>query len=116
LTPVPKPVKQPKKRKGFAPARRKPKASAGDIRHLEAVKGLPCAVCGSPPPSQAHHVICGRYGSHKPDHRQTIPLCAKHHQDGMEAIHSGKESWVAKHGDDRDYIAGTLKLIYGFAG
>ena len=109
----PKPERRKKSRKGFAPKSRKPPASEADKAHLMAVKGLPCCICGAPPPSQAHHCISGRWGSHKPDHRQTIPLCIEHHQNGPKAIHNGKKPWEKKHGKDTDYIAETIMKIYG---
>jgi hypothetical protein len=77
------------------------------------VKHLPCAVCGAPPPSDAHHVICDRFGARKSSDWDVIPLCKKHHQDGPEAIHNGKASWVALHGPDHDYIEATQLQILG---
>lgn len=79
--------------------------------HLEAVKGLPCAVCGAPGPSDAHHVICGRYGTRKPCDCNVIPLCKAHHQDGPEAIHNGKHTWVQRFGNDYDYLPRTREMV-----
>lgn len=81
--------------------------------YLQAVKGLHCAVCGAPPPSDAHHVICDRFGARKSSDWDAIPLCKKHHQDGPEAIHNGKASWVALHGPDWGYIDQTQTAILG---
>jgi hypothetical protein len=81
--------------------------------YMLAVKRLPCCICGAPPPSDAHHTICGRYGSRKTSAYETIPLCKAHHQDGPDAIHNGKASWVAKYGPDTDYIAPTQKILRG---
>ena len=72
--------------------------------HLQSVKQLPCVICRKPGPSDAHHVICGRYGQTKASDFDVIPLCKQHHQDGPEAIHNGKRSWVAKHGPDYEYL------------
>jgi hypothetical protein len=33
-----------------------------------------------------------------------IPLCKAHHQDGPDAIHNGKASWVEKYGEDHKYL------------
>lgn len=79
--------------------------------YMMAVKQLPCAVCGAPPPSDAHHVICGRYGSRKTSDFDVIPLCKSHHQDGPEAIHNGKASWVEKHGPDYAYIEKVRRML-----
>lgn len=80
------------------------------------VKQLPCCICGAPPPSDAHHAICGRYSTAKSSDWDTLPLCKRHHQDGSEAIHAGKESWVAKHGPDTDYIPATRAAVVAMGG
>ena len=71
---------------------------------MHMVKQLPCVICGKPGPSDAHHVIHGRYGGRKPDGFHTIPLCKGHHQNGPEAIHTNKAAWAAKHGPDYSYL------------
>lgn len=74
------------------------------MEHMRRVKMLPCVICGAPPPSDAHHCICDRFGTRKASDFEVIPLCKKHHQDGPEAIHNGKASWVAKHGPDYGFL------------
>lgn len=84
-----------------------PKPERGTARtkaHLAAVKALPCVICGKPGPSDAHHVICDRYGTRKASDFETIPLCKTCHQHGPDAIHNGKASWVEKHGPDYSYL------------
>jgi len=102
FTPAPKP--EPKKR-GKEPA------SQADLDYMLAVKGLPCAVCNAPPPSDCHHTICGRFGSRKTPARDCIPLCKIHHQWGPDAIHNGKESWIDEWGFDTNYIEQTRAQI-----
>ena len=68
------------------------------------VKMLPCVICGAAPPSDAHHIICDRYGTTKSSDFETIPLCKRHHQVGPDAIHNGKASWVEKYGPDHSYL------------
>ena len=68
--------------------------------NLLRVKGLPCAVCGLPGPSYAHHVDTGM--GRRKDHGKVIPLCYNHHQ-GPEGIHTlGKKEWRRRYGDERD--------------
>lgn len=74
------------------------------LEHMGKVKALPCVVCGAPPPSDAHHVIHGRFSARKASDFDVIPLCKKCHQDGPEAIHNGKASWAAKHGPDYGFL------------
>ena len=74
------------------------------LEYMARVKMLPCVICGAAPPSDAHHVICGRYGTIKSSDYETIPLCKRHHQVGPNAIHNGKASWVGKYGPDHFYL------------
>lgn len=86
---------------------KKPKAERGTTKardHLSRVKQLPCVICRKHGPSDAHHVICGRYGSSKASDFEVIPLCKAHHQDGPDAIHNGKASWVERYGEDHKYL------------
>lgn len=79
--------------------------------HLQRVKQLPCAICGAPPTSDAHHCIHDRYGTSKASDFDTIPLCKEHHQIGPNAIHNGKETWREKYGADHSYITATKRAI-----
>lgn len=74
------------------------------LAHMGRVKALPCVVCGKHGPSDAHHVIHGRFSSAKPSGFNTIPLCKEHHQNGPDAIHNGKATWAAKHGPDYGFL------------
>lgn len=82
------------------------------LRYMQAVKQLPCAVCGAAPPSDAHHVIHDRYGTAKASDFDTIPLCRSCHLDGPDAIHNGKQSWREKHGPDHGYIEQTAERVF----
>ncbi len=94
-------LKQPKPVRGTAEAK----------RHLARVKQLPCVICAAPPPSDAHHVFHGRYGSGKASDFDTIPLCKRHHQRGPEAIHNDKPGWAERHGFDYDYLPQVRALL-----
>lgn len=82
-----------------------------DSAHIELVKQLPCVICNAPPPSDAHHCICGRFGGRKAGDDKVIPLCKNHHQWGPDAIHNGKESWVEKFGNDYDYLPQVKSML-----
>lgn len=82
--------------------------------YLTAVHDYPCCICeafgeAQTTPTEAHHVICGRYSFKKTPDIMAIPLCDGHHQGMFDtsktAIHRGKETWVAKYGLDTDYVA-----------
>lgn len=81
--------------------------------HMRRVKQLPCVICWRPGPSDVHHVICGRYGTRRASDFETIPLCKSHHLDGPDAIHNGKESWIAAYGADHEYLAVVRDMLAG---
>lgn len=91
-----------------AKAKRRPRA---DARHIEAVKLLPCAVCGAQGPSDAHHSISKRYSQRRAPDAFCIPLCKRHHQDGPEAIHEDKAAWEARHGYDFTFLPEVYRLL-----
>ena len=99
-----------------------------DLAYMGMVKQLPCAHCGAPPPSDAHHCYhkpnkdephgykrlpTGRTKSHD---RDTIPLCKHDHQDGPGAIHKIKRTWLAKHGPDYQHIPATRAAVAAING
>ena len=109
-----KPEKKPKPMRKVSAKRQAQRASReGSMAtaYMLAVKCLPCAVCGSPAPNDAHHPICDRYGTRKASDWHVISLCKQHHQHGPEAIHNGKESWAKKHGPDHGYVSQTQEAI-----
>ena len=61
---------------------RRPKnRPARDKKYLAFIRGLPCAVCGKPGPSEAAHqrILQGGGIGLKPSDYETIPLCADCH-------------------------------------
>ena len=74
------------------------------FQHMIEVKGLPCIICETPPPSEAHHAISGRYGGRKRNDWWTLPMCGFCHRTGPNAIHNGKRSWEEKHGPDYGFL------------
>lgn len=83
--------------------------TAAGKRYLDAVRQLPCCICGAWP-SSAHHVICGRYSQSKSSDFDAIPLCYQHHQ-GERGIHTDQAAWVARHGPDTRYSEPTRRRI-----
>jgi hypothetical protein len=92
-----------------------PKPERGTARakaHLEAVKQLPCVICLRPGPSDAHHIIHGRYGSRKASDFETIPLCHNHHQ-GADGIHTNKTLWADRYGFDHEFLPVVADMLAG---
>lgn len=78
------------------------RGTAACKRHMEAVAGLSCVVCGFWP-VHVHHCISGRFGQTKASDFDTIPLCFDHHQ-GAAGIHTNKRAWEAEHGPDYAFL------------
>lgn len=96
----------------IGPKAQRPERGTAQARsHLERVKRLPCVICGRPGPSDAHHCICGRYGSRKVSDFAVIPLCKQCHQDGPLAIHNGKASWAERNGPDYEYLPVVADML-----
>lgn len=80
--------------------------------YLAAVRQCPCIICESfgevqTTQTEAHHPICGRFSSAKVPDEMAIPTCIGHHrggEPGRTAIHQNKTLWVAKYGNDFDYV------------
>lgn len=98
---------------GRPPLGQKAPKSTKARAHLARVKELPCVICGKPGPSDAHHCFCGRYGQRKASDMETIPLCKECHQIGPLAIHNDKTGWIARNGNDFDYLPVVADMLAG---
>lgn len=89
-----------------------------DPAYLARVRELRCCICVAfgerqTSPTQAHHVIMGRFSQRKTPDCMAIPLCYDHHQGG-KGIHTHPAWWAKSYGEDSDFIAITQdKLRYG---
>lgn len=66
-----------------------------DPDFLNQIRALPCFACGSPAPSEAHHIFTrGAGGS---DYWwNLLPLCTGHHTGNGDAWHRGKLTFLEK--------------------
>lgn len=85
---------------------------------MGAVKQLPCAICGTPGPNDAHHCQSGRFGKAKASDFDVIPLCppCHRHEYGPGAYHYSKRAWEAVHGPDTGYIERTREMVRAMRG
>ena len=96
--------------------RKRPKTPAEkrdgkDEVYLAKVRSLPCCVCGTPGPSEVHHLKQGvkRGMAMKSEDRWTIPLCNDHHINGIERAGSKNEvQWFVVRGVDCLTLAANL--------
>ncbi len=74
--------------------------------HIEAVKMLPCSVCDTPGPSDAHHINQG-------DHFTVVALCKDCHQGSENGWHGRKTMWRIREFDELAALNVTLSRVYG---
>lgn len=79
-------------------------------RYMARVKELPCAVCGAPGPSDAHHIRMGFGKGEKASDFLTVPLCKEHHQ-GKTGIHGDRSAWRLRKMDEHDALAYTIRRL-----
>lgn len=71
---------------------------------MEAVKSLPCSVCGASPPSDAHHI--------KQSLQYTVvALCKSCHQGSVMGWHGQKRAWKIRKMEEIDALNETVKNL-----
>ena len=78
--------------------------TAREREHLARIKSMPCAVCGQPGPSEAHHIR---------QHVQMlcIPLCQSCHTGPHNGIHGAQGMWRVMRMDELDALAKTIEAL-----
>lgn len=72
--------------------------------YLGWLKEQPCACCGEPGPSDAHHIIQG-------DHYTTIPLCKNCHQGSFNGIHGQARIWSVLKKTEMSCLNDTIRKL-----
>ena len=106
---------------GLPPLGLKPEREAEDPERLRRIRQLPCCICeeyGMVQTSltQAHHCIHGRYSGRKRPDSMVIPLCAEHHNFGMDhsekvSLHRQPAEWKRLYGEDVGWISWTEERL-----
>ena len=84
--------------------------------HMSRVAALGCRVCcnefGLHSEPELHHIGNGTMGK-RASNLEVIPLCSMHHRLGGigVSIHSGRKSFEANFGTERELLAQTLELL-----
>lgn len=73
--------------------------------HLQAVKELPCGVCGQAGPSDAHHIK-------QQMHFLCIPLCKDCHQGSFNGIHGQARIWAVYKKDELSVLNETVTRLF----
>ena len=83
--------------------------------HMSRVASLGCLICskmGFPDsPAELHHIKdmtgIGRKGSSF----EVIPLCPRHHRQGVDAYHYSPKSFTEKWGTQKELLNETLTMV-----
>lgn len=80
------------------------KINAAERRHLAEVKSQPCAVCDTPGPSEAHHVVQGLQYT-------CVALCPDCHRGPLLGIHGQKRAWAIRKMTEMDALNKTIMRL-----
>jgi len=82
------------------------KLNAAERRHLACVKLLPCSVCDTPGPSEAHHVVQGLQYT-------CVALCPDCHRGPLLGIHGQRRAWAIRKMTEMDALNVTIQRLLG---
>ena len=71
---------------------------------MQAVKSLPCGVCGEAGACDAHHIEQGK-------HYLTIPLCKDCHQGSHNGIHGRRAIWNVNKQTELTALNATIREL-----
>lgn len=78
--------------------------TAREREHLQRIKAMPCAVCDTPGPSDAHHIKQGLQWT-------CIPLCRDCHQGSHNGIHGQARMWAVMKMDELAALNKTVAAL-----
>ena len=78
--------------------------TARERAHLARVKSLPCAVCDTPGPSEAHHLEQGQQ-------YLCVALCPECHRGPVMGWHGQKRAWAVRKMDELSALNVTLERL-----
>lgn len=80
--------------------------SAAERRHVDRVRQLPCSVCDTAGPSEAHEIEQGLWFC-------SISLCPDCHRGGVMGWHGQKRAWTIRKITELDALNTTLRRLHG---
>lgn len=89
-------------------SKNKPAMTAQERTHVGTIKGMACAVCEAPGPSEAHEIVQGLWFL-------SVPLCADCHRGGVNGLHGQKAMWKVMHMNENDALNETLRRVFSNA-
>jgi hypothetical protein len=85
-------------------SKNKPSIARDEREHIARIKGLPCAVCESPGPSEAHEIEQGLWWL-------SIPLCPDCHRGGFNGLHGQRRIWQTLKITELSALNHTIKSL-----
>lgn len=85
-------------------SRNKPSMTKDEREHVERIKDMPCGVCGTHGPSEAHELKQGQWFT-------SIPLCADCHRGSYNGIHGQARIWSVKKLDEQEVLNETIRQL-----
>lgn len=81
--------------------------TAKEREHLARIKAMPCAVCGQPGLSEAHHIE---------QHKQylCIPLCESCHRSNFNGVHGQARIWKVLKKTEQSCLNETLAKLFSY--
>jgi len=73
-------------------------------QYLARVKELPCSVCDTPGPSEAHHIVQGLQYT-------CVALCPDCHRGSMMGWHGQKRAWAIRKMEELDALNVTIERL-----
>lgn len=80
------------------------KLSPRERVHLAQVKELPCSVCDTSGPSEAHHIVQGQQYT-------AVALCKDCHTGPFLGIHGQKRAWILRKMSELDALNVTIRRL-----
>lgn len=87
-------------------SKNKKSMTSKERNHVEAIKGMPCAICGADPMSEAHEIEQGKWFL-------SVPLCADCHRGSKNGIHGQRNIWRVMKQTELSALNQTLERMYG---
>lgn len=72
--------------------------------HVSRIKAMPCGVCKTAGPSEAHEINQGQWFT-------SLPLCADCHRGSFNGIHGQKRIWSVMRLDELAVLNETIKEL-----
>lgn len=85
-------------------SKNKPSMTKAEREHVTRIKEMPCGVCGTSGPSEAHELKQGQWFT-------SIPLCSDCHRGSFNGIHGQARIWAVMKLDEQSVLNETIRQL-----